>query len=504
MKDKLLVWIGGVFLHFCVTKYIQDKYDCDLFTIIDVDNEKKIFFDKQKLVNFRKTWYYRDYVDTNPKRKPDLEYLTSFEKRTGINLWKIAYSDKSFYGFNDYYRFKRNEILSILEQECKLFENVLDEIKPDFLILDVTDSQHNYLLSDICKSRKIRVLMLGGARFGYRELISEEVDTIDDMIPPPYNGKNGVTFEEIQSYYKKFNFIKQIQKSKKILKLSTSARIKKFLNLIIIYGGKKYQNHFSSKGYTRWNILKTLPILDFKRRQVRKFVNKNFMRKIEDKTQFIYYPLHSEPERALSIAAPYFTNQIETITHIAKSIPVGYKVYVKDHPVMDLKGGRSIEFYKEIMKHPNVQLIHPSLSQDELIMKCSLVMTISGTGGVEAAIYGKPTIILADTLYSSLPSVNKLKNLENLPHAIHTSLQTKVNPAHLKEFIDFINKHSFQVDRHSPTSELRIRFYQKKIQEKDMISFLEDFKPDLEIISSEYIKKIKTLNNKKNQIKRRL
>jgi len=241
---------------------------------------------------------------------------------------------------------------------------------------------------------------------------------------------------------------------------------------------------------------------DLKRRQVRKFVNKNFLKKIDDKTNFIYYPLHSEPERALSIAAPYYTNQIEIITHIAKSIPVGYKVYVKDHPIMDVKGGRNIKFYKEIMKLPNVQLFHPSLSQDELIMKCSLVVTVAGTGGMEAAIYGKPSIILTDTLYSSLPSVTKLQNLEDLPNVIRAALQKKVNPADMKDFIAFIDKHSFQVDKQSVVSELRMRFYQKKIQEKEMVSFLEDFRPELEIFSSEYIKKIKMLSNQKNQIKR--
>jgi len=333
--------------------------------------------------------------------------------------------------------------------------------------------------------------MLGAARFGYREVISEEADTMDDMIPPTYDTTYDVTLEEIQLYYKKFNFDKQIQKVKKILKLSTSDRIKKFCKLIFVYGGKKYQNHFLRCGMTRWNILKTLPILDMKRKLVRRFVNKNFLRDIENAPSFIYFPLHSEPERALSIAAPYFTNQIEIITNVARSIPIDYLLYVKDHPVMDVKGGRNIEFYKELMKLPNVQLIHPSITHDELIKKSSLVITIAGTGGMEAAIYGKPSIVFLDTLYSSLPSVYGLKEIEDLPNAIRTSLKKHVNPAHMKEFIDYIDKHSFQVDRHTAGSEIRRRFNQKKIHEQEMNSFLEDFNKELEIFSSEYIKKIK-------------
>lgn len=490
MKDKLLVWIGGTFFHFCIAKYIYDKYDCDMFTIIDADNEKKIFFEEQKLVDFKKTWFYRDFVDVNTKRDPDIEYLASFEEKTGINPWQIAYSERAFFKFNDYYEFTRNEILSILEQECKLFEKVLDETKPDFLIIGTTDSHHNYLLSEICKSRGIKVLMLGGARFGYREIISEEVDTIDDMEPPSYNTKYNTSFEEIQAYYKQFNFIKQIRKFKKILRVSISGKIKKFFKLIFVYGGKKYQNHFIHCGMTRWNILKTLPLLDIKRRRVRAFVNKNFLRNIE-KTPFIYFPLHSEPERALSIAAPYFTNQIEVITNVARSIPVDYELYVKDHPIMDVKGGRTIEFYKELLKLPNVKLIHHSITQDELITKCSLVVTIAGSGGMEAAIYGKPSIIFSETLYSSLPSVYKLRETEELPNAIRTSLKKQVNPDHMKNFIDFIDKHSFHVDRHTAASEIRIRFHHKKIKENEMILFLKDFNTELEIFSSEYIKKIK-------------
>ena len=32
-----------------------------------------------------------------------------------------------------YYNFSENEILSILEQQCKLFEKIIETIKPDFV-----------------------------------------------------------------------------------------------------------------------------------------------------------------------------------------------------------------------------------------------------------------------------------------------------------------------------------------------------------------------------------
>ena len=35
--------------------------------------------------------------------------------------------------------------------------------------------------------------------------------------------------------------------------------------------------------------------------------------------------------------APYYTNQLEVLIQIAKSIPVGYKVFVKEHYAMKTK-----------------------------------------------------------------------------------------------------------------------------------------------------------------------
>ena len=42
---------------------------------------------------------------------------------------------------------------------------------------------------------------------------------------------------------------------------------------------------------------------------------------------FIYLPLHQEPERSLLIAAPKFSDQIETIKQIAKNLPKTISIY---------------------------------------------------------------------------------------------------------------------------------------------------------------------------------
>ena len=225
----ILTFLAGAFYHFGIVKALKDNYDCELFAIIDVDDKPKKFFEKQKLVKFEKIWYYREHVSLDTKN-PDMNYLKSFEEKYRINLWNLAYSERFFYKYN-LYNFNHEQINSILEQECKLFENVIDEVKPDFLIIGTTDLHHNHLLSELCKAKNVKVLMLGGSRFGYRELICEENDKINSIVEPKLgnNKKIGTTFEEMREYLQKFDNKKQIAELRKNLKVSTREKLRKIV-----------------------------------------------------------------------------------------------------------------------------------------------------------------------------------------------------------------------------------------------------------------------------------
>ena len=107
---------------------------------------------------------------------------------------------------------------------------------------------------------------------------------------------------------------------------------------------------------------------------------------------------------------------------------------------------RPISYYKAVMDLPNVTFIHPSLSNEELIKNCSIVFTVTGTAGLEAAYYGKPSIIFGHTSYDSLPSVHKIENLEDLPKIIRTCLDEKVNPSDVASLVKIIENVSFDFD----------------------------------------------------------
>ena len=113
MNSKILFWLGPDYTHYCISHYLQKLYDCDLYGIIDIPNKQKTFFEKQNLVNFKKTWYIFDNILKN--HKSNMENLVKFEKNYSINLWNLAINERHFYRFN-LEKFSDEQILSILQR----------------------------------------------------------------------------------------------------------------------------------------------------------------------------------------------------------------------------------------------------------------------------------------------------------------------------------------------------------------------------------------------------
>ena len=184
------------------------------------------------------------------------------------------------------------------------------------------------------------------------------------------------------------------------------------------------------------------------------------------------------------------------ITNIVKSLPSGYELYVKEHPIQVFREWRSVNYYKKIMKLPNVKLIHPSVISSDLIKKSSLVITISSTSGLEAAFYNKPSIIFADLDYSILPSVHKIKTIDELPYAIRASLKKEVKFSDLNHYINLIEENSFELNFDSIDSDFDHNFHyggflaDVEIPIEKMRLFLERHSTKFDKIATECIKKI--------------
>jgi hypothetical protein len=495
MPSKILFWINGALTTFCVANSLQKKIDDDFYAIVESYEKPKIFFQNQQFVKFQKTWFYHDNFKTLDK--PNMDYLSNFEKKYNLNLWELAINERIFYRFNSIYTYSTDEILSILQRECEFFDQILAEIEPDFLIMYEPTMHQHELFYRMCKSKGIKILLLNQPNIS-RCIISETPRKIDGEIDLENIEYSKKTFEELRKYRDSFSSYKTIKNYRKNFKVSNFELIKSAFTFFLSEN-EHIKTHYTHRGRTKIKVLNDEIQKKLKRKFRYSFINNNLENKINFNEKFVYFPLAVDEERNLLINAPFYTNQVEVIRNIVKSLPIGYKLYVKENPAQVVRYWRNISEYKEILSIPNIRLIHPSFPAENLYTKCSLVISIGGTSGLDAAFYEKPSIIFSDLGYSVLPSVSRLKNIEDLSNLISESLQKKVCSEDLEKYLSILHKNSFDFNPMDFENKVNESFYfnghyaSVHISENKMKLFLEQNKSMIDVLAFEFEKKIKQL-----------
>ena len=494
-KDKILVWIGADFVHFFLAYGLQKKIDADYYAIIDITNKPKKFFINQSLINFKKIWFYHDEINDSYSKKPDIDFLKESEIKYGINLWNLALNERIFYRFYDFHKFTNEEILNIEEKSIRFFEKVLNEIKPDYFITKQAGFHHLELFRIMCDKSNCKVIMLSFPKIGYRMLISEDVNKLDYVKELDRYPTEGKDFEDLREYLNSHSTFKQLNnyynKNKKRIIPQLTTITEFFLS-----NNVNIHTNYNYYGRTKMKVLSSL-LDNRKKKKIReRFMQENLLNKIDLTNPYIYFPMATDLERHLLIDSPFYTNQIEVIRHVAKSLPIEYLLYVKENPSNVTRDWRDISQYKEIMNIPNVKLIHPNFSNIELLSNCDLVISIAGSSGFEAAFYEKPSIVFGNVLYSKLPSVNKVKELETLPQLIRNALKQKVNAIDLERFLTILKENTFEFDMVEFASIIANKFYRDassvdvEIDESEVKEFIKNNIELIEILSSVHAKKI--------------
>ena len=102
--DKIIFWNQGEFFSFLLANSLQKKINGEFYEILDIPDRQKPFFQKQRIVDFKKIWFFHDSI-SKPGKKVDMEYLNSFEEKYKINLWLLALNERLFNEHNEFYKF---------------------------------------------------------------------------------------------------------------------------------------------------------------------------------------------------------------------------------------------------------------------------------------------------------------------------------------------------------------------------------------------------------------
>jgi hypothetical protein len=138
--------------------------------------------------------------------------------------------------------------------------------------------------------------------------------------------------------------------------------------------------------------------------------------------RYVFYALQVEPETSTTVLAPEFNNQMAIIDLIVKSLPADVLFVIKEH--MPAVGRRPDDFYEWLSEIPNVRLAHPKSDAPSLARNAALVVTLTGTIGIEAATAGVPVLTFGrHNLYNAISHVHPAEDVFSLRQTLRALLE---------------------------------------------------------------------------------
>lgn len=454
-KTRVLVWLDFgpyAYFNFGVISALSKLDEFEFVGIATIKNDY-IFFQNQKLIQFKKLLYYPDcYID---KLSYDLEKLEKFEKQYELNLWLDVFGERSFYKYwINFHKFTKKEILSIIENSIIFFIDILDTFKPDLVLMQQPgENISNLLLYRIAKKIGINIMTPNLLYVHDQILISNNIDSreISNEFKNLINNTNNSSKIYDENFLKTHSFVKSMNI---ILNFNYNTRniFQKFR-----YYVKRMWNEpepiYLNKGKTKLKMIKHRWQSYFEIKKRENFLNYNSIKSVEDKN-FFYFPLQSEPESIVLIKSPFYSDVITLVENIAKSIPINSILYVKEHPIQKIKSWRPVDIYQRIIDMPNVKLVHPSVNSQELISKSQAVFCVSGATGFEALFHKKPVILFSNEYYDVHSMIYKVKTFAELPNIVNHAIQNiKFHNDELHALIQASDNQSITIPYHAMLSE---------------------------------------------------
>lgn len=295
------------------------------------------------------------------------------------SLKNFVFSEKCYYGQAEDFLLRKAVVY--FEWLERLFDK---DIEVKCLVNDQGGQINIRALYAIARKRGIPVIYTGESLFADRMFLYE-----DEM----YNrfGFKNIAWEEITKDQKEEleDYLRQFREEKRVYTHSLMFGKKDELKRSALILAEHIQNRqFEvlrvSLAKKFWKIFaKTL------NRIFSRFIYQNAL---GEEGKFVYFPLHLAEDTQITLRNPQFFDQGSLAVYVARSLPFGYKLYVKEHPDDILSLRDKLSFLRE----KNIVLLNPKLNSRQIVQIAQAVVIINSTVGFEALHYFKPVVVLGN------------------------------------------------------------------------------------------------------------
>jgi len=426
--------------------------------IISAHGAIKKYLESQKEVGYEFLYDITNIQEEFLKEDVPIEEIKDFEESIpGKSLWRFVAVDREWgYQFIKgsipvmYFSKKRvnyENIQRIVGGYSRFFKKVLSGFNADVVIFMLgAHSVQAPILEQVCKNLKITYISPAITKIQNYFSITSNKEMLFPQIKEAYlkniqgelvtdSSPGEKSYEEMHSSLKNKNSTYYFDQGDNYVKKLKANKGFSFIYLVLKRiattflhwyqlrtlekqkAGKSSRYSFKSLLYFNYYNL-------YKVYQGRKLLKKSFYDKYNPNEKYIYFPLHVVPEYALLVRGNMWINQLFIIENLAKSIPLDYKVYVKEHPGTIGWRVRPFSFYKEIKSYTNVKLIPPYLDNHQIIKNSQLVITVTGTPGWEALLFhNKPVINLCEDFYEITGLSKRIHNIADLSKEIQSEIK---------------------------------------------------------------------------------
>ncbi len=327
-----------------------------------------------------------------------LEKLEYYENFLGINFNNVVNTDRTLRKKSQYYI---NQYLYYL---VKKLEEFFKNAKPKIIFIEPTwtheiiicyfAKKYNVLIAAPVKDKLIPDRFLVFTDYGHKNILTNVQNNKYKFLTE--------TAISIVNKNKKVQYFEKFNKRNKI-DFSKTPKLIRLLKLSLFnlrnpnIQGSFFQDIFI-KLRAIFRAKFQLLIYDFK------MLN-------EIKQKYILITLHVQPEASIDVVGSKYSNQIEFVRHVSISSPVGSTILVKEHP--HALGNRENRFYRDLLRIPNVALLHPNENSRKSISKSELVISNTGTISLEAAILKKKAVTSTPMFFSNIMAKSEFNCFED-------------------------------------------------------------------------------------------